>query len=141
MICALRRRHLNIELFFRTCNPLHLTDSRDCAVRQWACRMLRYIITMRPSSTSASRKHFPSVSSTFSAAVSGRLFYISMHNTVYFSSKRFGYISVYCIEICVICCLVDKAMRDLEWMPKIPLLDGLRDSYQNDYLPKQVYLV
>ncbi len=32
---------------------------------------------------------------------------------------------------------VDKAMRDLEWAPKYSMLDGLKDSYSNDFVHKK----
>jgi nucleoside-diphosphate-sugar epimerase len=32
---------------------------------------------------------------------------------------------------------VAKAMRDLEWAPKYHLLDGLKDSYENDFKLKK----
>lgn len=35
-------------------------------------------------------------------------------------------------------CSVDKAMSDLEWAPKYSMLDGLEDSYLNDFKHKKV---
>lgn len=34
-------------------------------------------------------------------------------------------------------CSVDKAMRDLDWAPKFNMLDGLKDSYNNDFKIKK----
>jgi hypothetical protein len=34
---------------------------------------------------------------------------------------------------------VDKAMRDLDWKPKYSMLDGLKDSYINDFKIKKVF--
>mmetsp|Transcript_10240 Transcript_10240/g.14067 ORF Transcript_10240/g.14067 Transcript_10240/m.14067 type:complete len:373 (+) Transcript_10240:9059-10177(+) len=34
-------------------------------------------------------------------------------------------------------CSVDKAMRDLDWAPKFNMLDGLKDSYLNDFKIKK----
>lgn len=38
-------------------------------------------------------------------------------------------------------CSVSKAMRDLDWSPKYPLLKGLQDSYENDFKVKKVSLL
>jgi hypothetical protein len=32
---------------------------------------------------------------------------------------------------------VSKAMKDLEWEPQYNLMDGLRDSYENDFVHKK----
>ena len=40
----------------------------------------------------------------------------------------------------IICYKVDKAMADLEWSPKYDMLSGLKDSYENDFLHKMVFL-
>jgi hypothetical protein len=32
-------------------------------------------------------------------------------------------------------------MRELEWAPQVSLLDGLRESYELDFLPKMVRTV
>ena len=37
--------------------------------------------------------------------------------------------------------VVDKAMRDLDWAPKYNMLDGLKDSYNNDFKIKKVPLI
>jgi len=34
-------------------------------------------------------------------------------------------------------CSVEKAMRDLEWAPKYSMLEGLKDSYENDFRHKK----
>jgi len=34
-------------------------------------------------------------------------------------------------------CGIDKAMKDLEWAPKYNMLNGLKDSYENDFLVKK----
>ena len=34
-------------------------------------------------------------------------------------------------------CSVDEAMTDLEWAPKYTLADGLKDSYENDFVHKK----
>jgi len=34
-------------------------------------------------------------------------------------------------------CAIDNAMKDLEWTPKYSLLEGLKDSYTNDFLLKK----
>jgi len=34
-------------------------------------------------------------------------------------------------------CGVDNAIHDLNWKPRFNMLDGLKDSYQNDFLAKQ----
>ena len=35
-------------------------------------------------------------------------------------------------------CSVDKAIKDLNWSPRFSLLEGLKDSYNNDFLKKKI---
>jgi nucleoside-diphosphate-sugar epimerase len=35
-------------------------------------------------------------------------------------------------------CSIDKAVRDLDWKPAFNLLEGLQDSYENDFKHKKV---
>ena len=34
-------------------------------------------------------------------------------------------------------CSVDEAMKDLDWAPKYNMIDGLKDSYVNDFALKK----
>lgn len=38
-------------------------------------------------------------------------------------------------------CSIDKATRDLDWKPAYSLLDGLKDSYENDFKHKKVFKI